>query len=452
MKTILSIFFGCVLVFAGVFSGVRPAFAQSDEVCPRPADILAPDLNIVTAEQVENGEATLAALVTDFLTYAAIVRSSPLATGYVGCLLTHEGLWNFGSTYVITTTLSGRLVLHGKDLLLSGGLLDPDVLELITQAASSSPRGGAFELGDDDGYALSALSFFNPDGSPGFMTVGLDIKESHLVEEPLDPGDAPAVTARDVVDRSTLKTFVNEAADYFQELYETEGYDGLVRVKRVFRDTTGYWRHGPIYLFGIDRTGYVFFHGAFPEKFELQTLTNTLRDAVTGELILPQIIAAAASSEEGGFVEYHFDNPDDDTDSAEILKVTYALERENTFTLPDSTQRTLITIMGAGIYEPGVTSVEPVGGEIPTTFALDQNYPNPFNPSTTIEFSLDRAQTITLTVHDMLGRQVRVLVDGVQPVGRYSVSFDGSGLASGTYLYVLRTEQNVAVKKMSLLE
>ncbi len=183
--------------------------------------------------------------------------------------------------------------------------------------------------------------------------------------KPLDPGDAPAVTARDVVDRSTLKTFVNEAADYFQELYETEGYDGLVRVKRVFRDTTGYWRHGPIYLFGIDRTGYVFFHGAFPEKFELQTLTNTLRDAVTGDLILPQIIAAAASSEEGGFVEYHFDNPDDDTDSAEILKVTYALERENTFTLPDSTQRTLITIMGAGIYEPGVTSVEPVGGKSP---------------------------------------------------------------------------------------
>ncbi len=196
----------------------------------------------------------------------------------------------------------------------------------------------------------------------------------------------------------------------------------------------------------------MFFHGAFPEKFELQTLTNTLRDAVTGEIILPQIIAAAASSEEGGFVEYHFDNPDDDTDSAEILKVTYALERENTFTLPDSTQRTLITIMGAGIYEPGVTSVEPVGGEIPTTFALEQNYPNPFNPSTTIGFSLDRAQNITLTVHDMLGRQVRVLIDEVQPAGRYSVSFDGSGLASGTYLYVLRTEQNVAVKKMSLLE
>ncbi len=153
--------------------------------------------------------------------------------------MTHEGLWNFGSTYVITTTLSGRLVLHGKDLLLSGGLLDPDVLELITQAASSSPLGGAFELGDDDGYALS---FFNPDGSPGLMTVGLDIKEEHLVEETLDPGDAPAVTARDVVDRSTLKTFVIGAADYFQELYAAEGFEALLKTKRVFRDTTGHWR------------------------------------------------------------------------------------------------------------------------------------------------------------------------------------------------------------------
>ena len=163
------------------------------------------------------------------------------------------------------------------------------------------------------------------------MTVGLDIKEEHLRgRNPRSRRCAPAVTARDVVDRSTLKTFVIGAADYFQELYAAEGFEALLKTKRVFRDTTGHWRHGPTYLFIIDRTGYTLFHGAFPEKYELQTPTTTLRDAVTGELILPQIIAAATSSEEGGFVEYHFDNPDDDTDSAEILKVTYALEREST--------------------------------------------------------------------------------------------------------------------------
>ena len=107
---------------------------------------------------------------------------------------------------------------------------------------------------------------------------------------------------------------------------------------------------------------------------------------------------------------------------------------------------------GAPNFPPGVTSVEPVDGEIPADFALEQNYPNPFNPSTTIEFSIERAQAITLTVYDVLGREVRVLADGVQPAGHYSVLFDGAGLAGGTYLYVLRTEQHVSVKKMTLLK
>ena len=98
------------------------------------------------------------------------------------------------------------------------------------------------------------------------------------------------------------------------------------------------------------------------------------------------------------------------------------------------------------------TTVERLGKDIPSAFVLDQNHPNPFNPSTTIGFSLETAQNVTLSVHDMLGRQVHVLVDGVQPAGRYSVSFDGTGLASGTYLYVLQTEQRVATKTMSLLK
>ena len=428
-----------------------PAFAQSDEVCIRPDGVPELPSDAVTAEQVENGEATLAEFVTSLLTYARQVQlsGSPLSLGYTGCLATHEGPWNSGSTYMVTMTPTGRLVLHGKDVTLAGEVIDSTMLQTISEAASATPAGSAFEFEGDDGYAFP---LDHPDGSPGITTIALDIREEHLVEETLDPGEAPAVTARDVMDRETLKAFVIGAADYLLELYNTEGFEAILKIKRIFRDTTGYWRHGPTYLFVMDPTGYTLFHGAFPEKYELQIPTTTLRDAVTDSLILPQIIRAAVSSPEGGFVEYYFDNPDDDTDSAEILKVTFALERELTYTLSDSTQRTFTSILGAGIYEPEVTSVEPVGGEIPTVFALDQNYPNPFNPSTTIEFSLDHAQTITLTIHDMLGRQVRVLADGAQPAGRYSVSFDGAGLASGTYLYVLQTEQNVSVKKMTLLK
>ncbi len=426
-----------------------PPGVTSDDVCPRPDEFPAVDPNATTAEQVENGEATLTEFVNDYFAYILQISTSPLAAGYLGCALTHEGPWNYGSTYIATMTPKGTLILHGKDLLLSGAVVDAAMLEAVGAAASLSPAGSPFMFEGDDGYALS---YFNPDGSAAFLTAGLDIREDHLTEETLDPGEAPAVTARDVTDRESLKTFVIGAADYLFGLYETGGIDITFRIKRVFRDTTGYWRHGPTYLFLMDRTGYTFFHGAFPEKYELQTPTNTLRDAVTGELILPQIIAAASSSPEGGFVEYHFDNPDDDTDSANIPKVTYALEREITFTLPNGAPASLISILGAGIYEDEVTSVEPVDGEIPADFALEQNYPNPFNPSTTIEFSIERAQAITLTVYDVLGREVRVLADGVQPAGRYSVSFDGSGLAGGTYLYVLRTEQHVSVKKMTLLK
>ena len=426
-----------------------PPGEASDEVCPRPDEFPAVNPNATTAEQVENGEATLTEFVNDYFAYILQISASPLAAGYLGCALTHEGPWNYGSTYITTMTPRGTLALHGKDLLLSGGVVDSTMLDAISQAASAAVTGSTFTFEGDDGYALS---YFNPDGSAAFLTAGLDIREEHLTEETLAPGPRPAVTAREVMDRESLKAFVNEAADYLFGLYDTEGYDALLKVKRVFRDTTGYWRHGPTYLFVMDGTGYTFFHGAFPEKYELQAPTQTLRDAVTGELILPQIIAAAASNEEGGFVEYHFDNPDDDTDSADIPKVTFARQYEFTFTLPDNTAASFIAIMGAGIYETGVTSVEPLDGEIPAAFALEQNYPNPFNPSTAIEFSLQRAQATTLTVYDVLGREVRVLVDGMQAAGRYSVLFDGAGLAGGTYLYVLRTEQHVSVKKMTLLK
>ncbi len=98
-----------------------------------------------------------------------------------------------------------------------------------------------------------------------------------------------------------------------------------------------------------------------------------------------------------------------------------------------------------------VTSVEGEE-EIPEAFALEQNYPNPFNPSTTIRFALDKAQRVRLAVYDLLGQEVRVLVDGVRPAARYDVAFDAADLASGTYLYVLRAESQVAVKTMSLLK
>lgn len=83
-----------------------------------------------------------------------------------------------------------------------------------------------------------------------------------------------------------------------------------------------------------------------------------------------------------------------------------------------------------------------VTGIVPTQYSLISNYPNPFNPTTTIQYSLPTTSTVKLTIYDLLGREVVVLVDGVEDAGYKSVEWNavntlGSQLASGTYFYRL---------------
>ena len=89
---------------------------------------------------------------------------------------------------------------------------------------------------------------------------------------------------------------------------------------------------------------------------------------------------------------------------------------------------------------------------LPTRFALGQNYPNPFNPQTTISFDLPSSAPVRLSVYDVLGREVKVLVDGELAAGTHRVAFDGSGVASGTYLYRLVTPQQTFVRTMVLMK
>ena len=71
---------------------------------------------------------------------------------------------------------------------------------------------------------------------------------------------------------------------------------------------------------------------------------------------------------------------------------------------------------------------------LPTTFDMGQNFPNPFNPTTSIEYALPEAGTVTLVVTDMLGREVATLVDGRVEAGVHTAQFDASSLTSGSYV------------------
>jgi len=89
---------------------------------------------------------------------------------------------------------------------------------------------------------------------------------------------------------------------------------------------------------------------------------------------------------------------------------------------------------------------------VPGTFVLAQNYPNPFNPVTTINYQIGQSTQVRLQVFDVLGRHVATLVDGMQPIGTHTVTFDGAGLASGLYMYRLNAGGTTQVKKMMLLK
>jgi hypothetical protein len=104
------------------------------------------------------------------------------------------------------------------------------------------------------------------------------------------------------------------------------------------------------------------------------------------------------------------------------------------------------------IIDPAKTTSVDRGPETVGRMELAQNFPNPFNPSTVIGFNLQSSHVTSLTVYDMLGREVAVLVNGSMPAGAHSVTFDASGLSSGTYIYRLEAGGQVLTRRMTLVK
>jgi len=107
---------------------------------------------------------------------------------------------------------------------------------------------------------------------------------------------------------------------------------------------------------------------------------------------------------------------------------------------------------GIEVFTRNTTAVERQSDPVVNTYELSQNYPNPFNPSTEIKFTVAKSGMTTLRVYDLLGREVATLVDQEMSPGSYRATFDASKLASGTYVYELRSGDARLVKKMMLMK
>jgi len=99
----------------------------------------------------------------------------------------------------------------------------------------------------------------------------------------------------------------------------------------------------------------------------------------------------------------------------------------------------------------GITSVEE-NQLTPGNFVLNQNYPNPFNPSTTINFSIQSSDFVSLKIYDVLGNEVASLVNEEKPAGTYEVNFNASLLSSGIYFYKLQAGSFISTKKLTLIK
>ncbi|HEX9007277.1 MAG TPA: T9SS type A sorting domain-containing protein [Bacteroidota bacterium] len=105
--------------------------------------------------------------------------------------------------------------------------------------------------------------------------------------------------------------------------------------------------------------------------------------------------------------------------------------------------------VNAGLTTTDVTAAKSAS---PAEFELEQNYPNPFNPMTTVSGTLPVSGRVRISVSDLLGREVAVLLDGFRPAGKYDVRFDGSRLPSGVYVCRMEAGGKALSRKMLLLK
>lgn len=100
----------------------------------------------------------------------------------------------------------------------------------------------------------------------------------------------------------------------------------------------------------------------------------------------------------------------------------------------------------------GIIGVQQISGEVPVSYSLGQNYPNPFNPATIIDYSILNHGNVKLSIFDVSGKEVEVVLDALQAPGTYSVNYNASKLSSGVYFYKLQTADFTQTKKMIVVK
>ncbi len=101
--------------------------------------------------------------------------------------------------------------------------------------------------------------------------------------------------------------------------------------------------------------------------------------------------------------------------------------------------------------QDALIGIQGTSGEIPNGFSLEQNYPNPFNPVTNIYYNVGMTSVVNISVYDMTGKEVAVLLNESKPTGRYSVEWNATNMPSGVYFYKLTINGSQSIEKKMVL-
>ena len=220
-----------------------------------------------------------------------------------------DGPWNAGDMYLMTMTTDGSVLTHGEDPTADAkdliAVRDESGRQVVQEMLAAAERGGDFVDYRWEGTDRTAYAAPYTSGLSGWplLVVGGFAQDLSSVPVEITPLPRPEVTAAQVRDRETLRTFVEAAA----KVYEAAGWSGIANVQNAFRQEDGDWKSGDVYVFVVSTDGYTLFHGGFPLRFEGRQFEDIDRQDANGVRYLRELLAAGEAG--GGFVEYLFDNP-----------------------------------------------------------------------------------------------------------------------------------------------
>lgn len=314
----------------------------------------------VTAADVVDRE-TLRSFVTSFRNYLDTIDTADEAVRLQADIRS-AGIWRVpGMMYFVLFHPDGTVFLHADDPTRDGidasNLEDDNGVLVVQKILETAAAGGGFVdyTWDDpevEGVDPIRIASVSPPARVAFAipytlaqtgqtwVVAAGFNQYITSGEELELPEPPAVWARDVTDRETLKAFVKGAANWSEEAFARAGSGPEAppaQIERALREEDGPWKHGAVYLFIFQDDGVLVFHGA---NASLENMNLYDHQDLNGVFYTREIIEAAQAG--GGFVEYYFDNPDVVGDEASgSPKVSYA---------ETATYGGTEYIIGSGIY------------------------------------------------------------------------------------------------------